>query len=187
MVGELFLRDQQACPALGAVGADGARVKDKTSSKCYFRSVKPNENQSSQPADEKSAITKSIVFCRSVNAVLMALFAVVGFLSPAAIVIHDLTDSHIRTGGIPHAAWKLHRALSPKYAKWARQRVASDRGLELSTSNISGTEWPLFGSVFYLWATETLQDDWDTNQPAFVAPKVYAKEAIEAATELVID
>ena len=117
----------------------------------------------------------------------MVLLATTVFLAPTAIVIGDLNDAHIRTGGIPRAAWKLHRALSPKYAQWAGRRQASDRGLELSTSDISGTEWPLFGSVFYLWATEALQDDWETNQPVSVAPKVYAKAAIEAATELVTD
>jgi hypothetical protein len=42
--------------------------------------------------------------------------------------------------------------------------------------------------VFYLLAIESLQDTWETNHSlASVAPKVYAKEAIEAATQLVID
>lgn len=140
-----------------------------------------------QSADARLLITKPIVVCRLVNAALMMLLLAVFLLAPAAIVIRDLTDSHIRTGGISDAAWKQHRALSPKYASWAQQRIASSRGLELSTSDISGTEWPLFGSVFYLWATEALQDDWDASRPALIAPKVYAKEAIEAATELVID
>lgn len=132
-------------------------------------------------------LSSLIVFCRITNAVLLALLLAVFFLAPALIVINDLRDARIRTGGIPGAAWAQHRALSPPYARWAERRLASNRGLELSTANISGTEWPLFGSVFYLWATEALQEDWDTNQPAFTAPNVYAKEAIEAATALVID
>jgi hypothetical protein len=149
--------------------------------------VKDNQDQQGHFAGAKLAISKPILICRLVNAALMILLVAVVFLAPAAIVIHDLTDSKIRTGGIPHAAWMLHRKLSPKYANWARQRMASNRGLKLSKSDISGTEWPLFGSVFFLWATEALQDDWDENQLSFVAPKVYAKEAIEAAKELVID
>ena len=148
--------------------------------------MKANDDHPGQRPDVLP-ITKPIVICRLTNAALMVLLVTVVFLAPAVIVIRDLTDSHIRTGGVPRAAWKLHRALSPKYAGWARQRVASNRGLELSKSDISGTEWPLFGSVFYLWATEALQDDWDANQLAFIAPQVYAKEAIEAAAELVID
>jgi hypothetical protein len=58
----------------------------------------------------------------------------------------------------------------------------------LSTRDISGTEWPLFGSVFYLWGIENLQTAWDSgdhkNQPE---PRMFAKEAIVAASELVID
>ena len=118
---------------------------------------------------------------------MLALLTIAFFLCPAFLVIWDLKDPQIRSVGIPVAAWKLHRALSPKYARWARQRIATDRGLELSTSNISGTEWPLFGSVFYLWATETLQDEWTKSKFTTIAPNVYAHEAIEAATDLVID
>lgn len=133
------------------------------------------------------SIGKPIIYCRLVNGILMALLLAAVLLAPAVIVINDLRDPAIRAGGIPAAAWAQHRALSPRYARWAEQRLASNRGLELSTANISGTEWPLFGSVFYLWATEALQEDWDATKPAFVAPKVYARDAIEAATSLVID
>ena len=149
--------------------------------------VQQDQAGQSQATNAGLASTTPIVVCRVVNAALMVLLATTFFLAPATIVIGDLNDAHIRTGGIPRAAWKLHRALSPKYARWAGRRQASDRGLELATSDISGTEWPLFGSVFYLWATEALQEAWETDQPPSVAPRVYAKEAIEAATELVID
>ena len=147
-----------------------------------------SQNQPEQPsADTRLAIGKPIVYCRLVNGVLMILLLATVLLAPAVIVLNDLRDARIRAGGIPAAAWKQHRALSPRYAHWAQQRLASNRGLELSTADISGTEWPLFGSVFYLWATEALQDDWHTNRPAFTAPNVYAKDAIQAATALVID
>lgn len=133
------------------------------------------------------SIGRPIIFCRLVNGILMALLLATVLISPALIVINDLRDPAIRTGGVPASAWAQHRALSPRYERWAEQRLASNRGLELSTANISGTEWPLFGSVFYLWATEALQEDWEKNKPAFAAPKVYARDAIEAATLLVID
>lgn len=89
---------------------------------------------------------------------------------------------------MPRSAWKFHQTLSPKYEQWARKRLDSNRALELSISNISGTEWPLFGSVFYLWATESLQDAWEKDHSvSAVAPNIYAKGAIKAATSLVID
>jgi hypothetical protein len=127
-------------------------------------------------------------FCKLFNTAVLVLLALYFFLLPAAIVIHDLRDPNIRSAGIPQSAWRLHRSLTPRYERWAKQRLQSSRATQLSTGNISGTEWPLFGSVFYLWATESLQDAWDHDQYlATVAPKVFAHDAIEAATQLVID
>jgi hypothetical protein len=129
-----------------------------------------------------------ISICRYFNAAVMVLISVFFFLVPGGIVIHELSDPNIRSAGIPQAAWKLHRTISPQLEQWARERLNSKRAAELSTSNISGTEWPLFGSVFYLWATESLQDAWEKDHSAsVVAPNVYAKGAIEAAASLVID
>jgi hypothetical protein len=131
---------------------------------------------------------KAISLCRYFNAGFLFLVAFFIFLIPGATVIHDLLDPNIRSAGIPRSAWRLHRAVSPKFERWAAERLNSSRGTELSTSNISGTEWPLFGSVFYLWATESLQDAWNKDPGlSAAAPKVYAKGAIDAATRLVID
>ena len=129
-----------------------------------------------------------IGICRHFNAVVMVLISLFFFLIPGVIVIHELSDPNIRSAGIPQSAWKLHRTISPQFERWARERLNSKRATELSTSDISGTEWPLFGAVFYLWATESLQDAWEKDHsPGAVAPNVYAKGAIEAATSLVID
>ena len=129
-----------------------------------------------------------ISICRYVNAAVMVLIALYFFLIPGATVVQELSDPNIRSAGIPRSAWKFHRTLSFKFEKWARARLDSKRAAELSTSNISGTEWPLFGSVFYLWATESLQDAWEKDHShSATAPNVYAKGAIEAATSLVID
>jgi hypothetical protein len=125
---------------------------------------------------------------RCFNAAFLFFFALFIFAVPAVTVIRDLFDPNIRSAGIPRSAWRLHRSLTPQYKRWAEQRLKSSRATELSTANISGTEWPLFGSVFYLWATESLQDAWDKdNRAAAVAPKAYARDAIDAATRLVID
>lgn len=66
--------------------------------------------------------------------------------------------------------------------------MISGRATQLATSNVSGTEWPIFSSVFYLWATEALQDAWEKDPSlAPVMPKQYARRAIEATTALVAD
>ncbi len=44
--------------------------------------------------------------------------------------------------------------MTDRYAGWARDPIASGDGARLAHDDISGTEWPLFGTVFYLRATE---------------------------------
>ncbi len=126
--------------------------------------------------------------CRYANAVIMILLVLWFLLIPAGTVIQNLADPNLRAPGIPKSAWKFHQALSRQYEAWANKRLKSQRAAELTTQDISGTEWPLFGSVFYLLATESLQEAWDKDAaPSAVAPKTYARGAIEAATQLVID
>jgi hypothetical protein len=122
------------------------------------------------------------------NTIVMVLFASFVFLLPAGIVLYNLSDPAISNGQIPASAFRLHRSLSPRYEQWARDRIESERAAKLHTDNISGTEWPVFGSAFYLWATESLQDAWEKNPDlAPIAPKEYARGCIEAATDLIID
>ncbi len=100
----------------------------------------------------------------------------------------DLSDPAIASGGIPSAAWRLQAHLAGPYADWAEQRLASKRAGSLDGSDVAGTEWPLFGSVFYLLSQESLQKSWESDHRlADVAPAVLARRSIEAATNLVTD
>jgi hypothetical protein len=133
-------------------------------------------------------LEKAIVFCRYGNTAVLLFVAFLFFVIPGGTVIFYLHDPNLSSAAIPKAAWRMHRKLTPKYEQWARERIDSNRATKLTTSNISGTEWPLFGSVFYLWATESLQDAWEKNHAlAAIEPKVYAKEAIDVTTRLIID
>jgi len=120
------------------------------------------------------------------NAAIIAALALYFFAAPVAMLLFDFADPALRGPGIPQCAWRWHRALTPKYARWARERMSSGRAESLGSADVSGTEWPLFGSVFYLLGTEALQKEWEEH-PAGVAPKVYAREAIDAAADLVTD
>jgi hypothetical protein len=124
--------------------------------------------------------------CRYGNAAVAAAIALYFFAAPVAILLFALTDPALRGRGIPQCARRWHRALTPLYARWARERIASGRAASLTKLDVSGTEWPLFGSVYYLLATEALQKDWEKH-PSGTAPKEYAREAIDAAADLVTD
>jgi hypothetical protein len=131
---------------------------------------------------------KVLAICIYGNAVLATALSLYLFVVPAALLVWDLRDPGLHGGQIPACAFRWHRSLSAKYERWARGRVRSGTVAHLGTGNISGTEWPLFGSVFYLWATEALQEAAQENPTRFaVPPQQYARGAIEAAAALVAD
>ncbi|MEM7332648.1 MAG: hypothetical protein AAF490_11180, partial [Chloroflexota bacterium] len=110
------------------------------------------------------------------------------FFIPSIIVIQNLTDPNLTNGQIPQFAIKRHQTLSQDFASWASERVATGQAATLSINNISGTEWPIFSAVYYLWATESIQDEWLKNPSlSEEAPTVYAKRAIEASAALIAD
>ena len=110
------------------------------------------------------------------------------FLLPSLILIRMLCDRGLREPVVPDLAFRMHRTLAPRYEAWARERLATGRAGQLSTAQIAETEWPLFGSVFFLQAEEALQEAYERDpERAAVAPKVYAAGAIDAACELTID
>lgn len=167
--------------------------------------MKPHQQQSVSPlslACGESGVMNPLlaatsVNCRSGGAYRLiltgnALIRIAGVLLllmvPALVVLWDISDPGTRLPQIPRVAWTVHRALTPKIRKWAEGRLGSDRASRLSTADISGTEWPLFGNVFYLLATESLQKAWEANRSLTdTSPKQYAAEAIEATARLVLD
>lgn len=123
-----------------------------------------------------------------INAITGLLLALWFLIYPAIRAVIDLQDAALQQPGIPKLAWRLAGSLAPRYATWARDRVADGRAATLSTRDISGTEWPVFGSVFYLWAIENLQAAWDAgDRTCERSPKEFSRDAIIAASELVID
>lgn len=122
------------------------------------------------------------------NAAVVAIVCVYYLIVPPLLIISYASDPALKTDAIPRFAVRLHRSLSPRYERWARARVAARAGAEVSVHDISGTEWPVFGSAFYLWATEELQRAWDDGELSGKRPpREYARGAIEAATALVLD
>ncbi len=122
------------------------------------------------------------------NAVAIGLMVVAGLIYPAMRAVIDIRDPALRGPGVPKATWRLFQSLTPQYTTWARERMAAGTASNLATENISGTEWPLFGSVFFLWGVENLQEAWTGGDRTLAAePSVFAHDAIVAASELVVD
>lgn len=136
----------------------------------------------------RSGISVIGVGRRCVGGLLLGL-ALWFFIWPGLTVVwYLMTDKGLHGEGVSSFAYSRHRALSDNYGEYCRSRIGSGKAESLSVHQIAETEWPLFGSAFYLWATESLQRAWE-NDPALSkeAPKVYAREAIDAAKDLVLD
>jgi len=131
---------------------------------------------------------KFLAICVYANTVLAVVLSTYFFVLPVVTVVRALGDTGLFGQGVPRCAFRWHRALSPKYERWARRRVTAGAASRLTTGDIAGTEWPLFGSVFYLWATEALQQAGQQDSTLCpVPPSQYARGAIEAAAALVAD
>lgn len=117
--------------------------------------------------------------------------ALLGFvlIAPGFLLAGDLLDPAWRTPcGIPRVAWRVHRALTKRWPNWARRRIASGAATRVVTADVPSTEWAMFGSVFYLMATENLQREWEKQaHPRGPAPAVYARDAVNAAAEVLLD
>jgi hypothetical protein len=131
-----------------------------------------------------------VIFMRRVNAAIVIGAAAWFLLAPGVLLVRDLADPALRRpDGIPRVAWRVHERLTPRYEQWARDRMASGKAAHVALHDVPSTEWAMFGSVFYLAATENLQREWarQSGRSPHTAPAVYARGAIEAATDLVLD
>lgn len=125
---------------------------------------------------------------RKVNFLTAVIAATWFAFLPLVVIVSQLDDPGFTTGQIPRLAFRLHHAVSPRIQQWARDRIASGRAAQGEKLCVAGQEWPLFGSVFYLWATEALQEAWEKDHSrSTLEPRVYARGAIEASTALVTD
>jgi len=119
---------------------------------------------------------------------LWLLASLAGFFYPAYFLTRSIFDPALNHPGTPAIARQLHTSLAGRYARWATARVEGGRATALDGHDVSGSEWPLYGSVFYLWGEEALQAQWEKDHTLFAEePRVFARAAIDAAARLVAD
>jgi hypothetical protein len=123
-----------------------------------------------------------------INSVCIILLTTVLCLYPPLMAVWNIHDPALKGPGIPKSAWGFYRSLTPRFAAWAHDPAEGGRAADLNRDTMSGAEKPLFASVFYLCAVENLQAAWDAgDHTPGVAPNVFARDGIVAASELVID
>ncbi len=131
---------------------------------------------------------KLIRVCSYGNSIVLVALAFYYFIFPLSILINILRDPSLHDGSTSRFLYTWHHQLSEKLEPWATARLRSGRASELSMNDISGTEWPIFSAVYYLWATDALQVAWQNDPTLYpIIPSEYAKGAIEAAAAIVAD
>lgn len=118
-------------------------------------------------------------------AVLAATFWFV--LYPAFTVTTEISDPEFRKTGMPSDIDRWHRAVVSAHARWATERIAEGRARGLQQGDISGTEWPMFSTVFLFWATEQLQARWEAGPKTSPEPRIVARPALDAGAALLVD
>ncbi len=122
------------------------------------------------------------------NFLLIFTFVSIFLLWPLVKVVTVLESGELRHSAISTNHFQWHHSLSRDFQAWAVQRVASQKASTLVIDDISGTEWPMFSSVFYLWATESLQQAVEKDPALYPQqPKEYAAGALRAAVDLIAD
>ena len=108
---------------------------------------------------------------------------------PLLTAIHLLCfDQGLRDGGSSSLAFKMHRNLSKRIPDYAERRIASGVAETLDVSEITATEWPVYGAYFYLLATGNLQQQWEQSpSPKGQSPAEIGADAIEASLRLMLD
>jgi len=124
----------------------------------------------------------------TINSLIVIFVSIYFFIVPFIIIVSRLKDENLKSTRIPAYIFEQHYLLTQKIESWAKERIVSDKAKKADLNNITTTEWPIFGSVFYLWLTENLQKEWENNPHIFkAAPKIYAREAVNTLARLVSD
>lgn len=122
----------------------------------------------------------------TINMVVAVGMALYFLIVPGILVVWNMRDPAMREPGIPRMARRLHDDLTPRLRLWAERRIKAGTATRLDLYDVPSTEWPIFSCVFYLWATESLQDSW-TQHPIGPQPRDTARATIDVALRLVLD
>ena len=100
---------------------------------------------------------------------------------PAAVLLRCGTSSAFKKTAQPPALYAMYQQTAKRYGSWASHYLAAETGKKVRQDNVSATEWPMFGSVFFLLTSEEMLKQ----HPDMLTAYPHVAEAIEKAAELV--
>ena len=108
------------------------------------------------------------------------LAACVFCLYPAGVVARLLLDAELRQTGLSSALPDWFEATSARHADWAEAFLDSGKAAKVNHWEVAATEWPMFGSVFYLVTAQELHD-----RGLVDATRGVIRDAVELSAEIV--
>lgn len=93
---------------------------------------------------------------RAVSAAVV-LAALALFVYPAVVVSLVAVDPTLRATGQSRFVPYWFKGVAGRYAAWSGRYLEAGRARGLHHENVAATEWPMFGSVFFLLTAEELQ------------------------------
>jgi hypothetical protein len=111
---------------------------------------------------------------------LVIVFAIVFFIYPGIITAILVCDTQLRKTGECRLVQYWFPSVAHRYADWARQYLKSQYAVKIDHDAIAETEWPMFGSVFFLVTAHDLHQ-----QKRIDASKVNVRTAVDLAAQVV--
>jgi hypothetical protein len=107
-------------------------------------------------------------------------FSLLFLLYPAAVIGQLLLDSELQTTGQSQLVPGWFESTAGRYRTWATRFLDTQYARSLELNNVAATEWPMFGSVFFLVTADELHA-----QGKIDASKEPIRGAVEKAAEVV--
>lgn len=106
--------------------------------------------------------------------------ALVFFMYPAGLLAVLILDSHLARTGESRLVPRWFASAAGRYHSWAAAYLDTQQARTLSHDDVAATEWPMFGSVFFLLTAEELHA-----QGKIDATQGRVRRAVEKAAEVV--
>ena len=112
---------------------------------------------------------------------MVFLFAIFFLFYPAAVTVRLALDAQFRRTGESALTVTWFESVAARYESWAGRFLQSRFAAGLELDNVAATEWPMFGSVFFLVTAEDLQ-----RQGRIDATCGVLRRAVDKAAEVVV-
>jgi hypothetical protein len=120
-----------------------------------------------------------LAFQLTVSAVVIAL-ALMFLIYPAITIAVVVLDSRLKTTGESRLVPFWFKSAAGRYVSWANMYLDTNYAKSLQNDDIPATEWPIFGSVFFLVTADDLQQRGQLD-----ATRGTVREGVEKAAQIV--